>query len=68
MTKALKPTHIKALNVELMELFRQHKVGLITDVEFLQYCQEIQDSYAKLDMTGLYDGNGIRFTSNPFVK
>lgn len=68
MTKALKPTHIKALNVELMELFRQHKVGLITDVEFLQDCQAIQDSYAKLDMTGLYDGNGIRFTSNPFVK
>ena len=68
MTKARKPTHNEELHVELMEIFRQHSTGLITDIEFLQNCQILQGLYAKLDVTDLYDGNGIRYTSNPFTK
>jgi hypothetical protein len=68
MTKQRKPTHNAELHVELMEIVRQYSTGLITDIELLQSCQTLQDLYAKLDVTDLYDGNGIRYTSNPFTK
>ena len=68
MTKQRKPTHNAELHVELMEIVRQYSTGLITDIELLQSCQTLQDLYAKLDVTDLYDGSGIRYTSNPFTK
>ena len=68
MTKQRKPTHNAELHVELMEIVRQYSTGLITDIELLQSCQTLQDLYAKLDVTDLYDGSGIRYTSNPFIK
>jgi len=68
MTKQRKPTHNAELHVELLEIVRQYSTGLITDIELLQSCQTLQDLYAKLDMTDLYDGSGIRYTSNPFTK
>lgn len=67
MTKARKPTHNAELHVELMSIVKQYTTGLITDIELLQCCQTLQDLYAKLDVTELYDGNGIRYTSNPFA-
>lgn len=68
MTKARKPTHNAELHVELLSIVRQYSTGLITDIELLQCCQTLQDLYAKLDVTELYDGNGIRYTSNPFTS
>jgi hypothetical protein len=68
MTKQRKPTHNAELHVELLEIVRQYSTGLITDIELLQCCQTLQDLYAKLDVTKLYDGSGIRYTSNPFTK
>ena len=68
MTTQLKPTHNAELHVELLEIVRQYSTGLITDIELLQSCQTLQDLYAKLDVTDLYDGSGIRYTSNPFTK
>jgi hypothetical protein len=68
MTKQRKPTHNAELHVELMQIVRQYSTGLITDIELLQCCQTLQDLYAKLDVTDLYDGSGIRYTSNPFTK
>jgi hypothetical protein len=68
MTKQRKPTHNAELHVELLEIVRQYSTGLITDIELLQSCQTLQDLYAKLDVTDLYDGSGIRYTSNPFTK
>jgi hypothetical protein len=68
MTKQRKPTHNAELHVELMQIVRQYSTGLITDIELLQSCQTLQDLYAKLDVTDLYDGSGIRYTSNPFTK
>jgi hypothetical protein len=68
MTKQRKPTHNAELHVELLEIVRQYSTGLITDIELLQCCQTLQDLYAKLDVTELYDGSGIRYTSNPFTK
>jgi hypothetical protein len=68
MTKQRKPTHNAELHVELLEIVRQYSTGLITDIELLQCCQTLQDLYAKLDVTDLYDGSGIRYTSNPFTK
>ena len=68
MTKQRKPTHNAELHVELVQIVRQYSTGLITDIELLQSCQTLQDLYAKLDVTDLYDGSGIRYTSNPFTK
>ena len=68
MTTVRKPTHNAELHVELLEIVRQYSTGLITDIELLQSCQTLQDLYAKLDVTDLYDGSGIRYTSNPFTK
>ena len=68
MTKQRKLTHNAELHVELLEIVRQYSTGLITDIELLQCCQTLQDLYAKLDVTDLYDGSGIRYTSNPFTK
>lgn len=68
MTKQRKPTHNAELHIELLEIVRQYSTGLITDIELLQCCQTLQDLYAKLDVTDLYDGSGIRYTSNPFTK
>jgi hypothetical protein len=68
MTTVRKPTHNAELHVELLEIVRQYSTGLITDIELLQCCQTLQDLYAKLDVTDLYDGSGIRYTSNPFTK
>ena len=68
MTKQRKPTHNAELHVELLEIVRQYSTGLITDIELLQCCQTLRDLYAKLDVTDLYDGSGIRYTSNPFTK
>ena len=68
MTKQRKPTHNAELHVELLEIVRQYSTGLITDIELLQSCQTLQDLYAKLDVTDLYDGSGICYTSNPFTK
>ena len=68
MTTVRKPTHNAELHVELLEIVRQYSTGLITDIELLQCCQTLQDLYAKLDATDLYDGSGIRYTSNPFTK
>ena len=68
MTTVRKPTHNAELHVELLEIVRQYSTGLITDIELLQCCQTLQDLYAKLDVTELYDGSGIRYTSNPFTK
>ena len=68
MTKQRKPTHNAELHVELLEIVRQYSTGLITDIELLQCCQTLQDLYAKLDVTDLHDGNGIRYTTNPFTK
>ena len=68
MTKQRKPTHNAELHVELMQIVRQYSTGLITDIELLQSCQTLQDLYAKLDVTDLYDGSGIRYTTNPFTK
>jgi len=68
MTKQRKPTHNAELHIELMQIVRQYSTGLITDIELLQSCQTLQDLYAKLDVTDLYDGSGIRYTSNPFTK
>ena len=68
MTKQRKPTHNAELHVELMQIVRQYSTGLTTDIELLQSCQTLQDLYAKLDVTDLYDGSGIRYTSNPFTK
>ena len=68
MTKERKQYHNAELHVELMQIVRQHSTGLITDIELLQSCQTLQDLYAKLDVTDLYDGNGIRYTTNPFTK
>ena len=68
MTTVRKPTHNAELHVELMSIVKQDSTGLITDIELLQCCQTLQDLYAKLDVTDLYDGNGIRYTSNPFTK
>jgi len=68
MTKQRRPTHNAELHVELMQIVRQYSTGLITDIELLQSCQTLQDLYAKLDVTDLYDGSGIRYTSNPFTK
>ena len=68
MTKQRKPTHNAELHIELLEIVRQYSTGLITDIELLQSCQTLQDLYAKLDVTDLYDGSGIRYTSNPFTK
>lgn len=68
MTTVRKPTHNVELHVELMSIVKQYTTGLITDIELLQSCQTLQDLYAKLDVTDLYDGSGIRYTSNPFTK
>ena len=68
MTKERKQYHNAELHVELMQIVRHHSTGLITDIELLQSCQTLQDLYAKLDVTDLYDGNGIRYTTNPFTK
>ena len=68
MTKQRKPTHNAELHVELLEIVRQYSTGLITDIELLQSCQTLQDLYAKLDVTDLYDGSGIRYTTNPFTS
>jgi len=68
MTTQRKPTHNAELHIELLEIVRQYSTGLITDIELLQSCQTLQDLYAKLDVTDLYDGSGIRYTSNPFTK
>ena len=68
MTTVRKPTHNAELHIELLEIVRQYSTGLITDIELLQCCQTLQDLYAKLDVTDLYDGSGIRYTSNPFTK
>jgi hypothetical protein len=68
MTKQRKPTHNAELHVELLEIVRQYSTGLITDIELLQCCQTLQDLYAKLDVTELYDGSGIRYNTNPFTK
>lgn len=68
MTTVRKPTHNAELHVELMSIVKQYSTGLITDIELLQCCQTLQDLYAKLDVTDLYDGSGIRYTSNPFTK
>lgn len=68
MTKQRKPTHNAELHVELLSIVRQYSTGLITDIELLQCCQTLQDLYAKLDVTDLYNGSGIRYTSNPFVS
>jgi len=66
MTKVRKPTYNEELHVELMKVLSMYNTGLITEIELLQYCKPIQEGYAKLDVSGLYDGNGIRYTSNPF--
>ena len=68
MTKQRKQFHNAELHVELVQIVRQYSTGLITDIELLQSCQTLQDLYAKLDVTDLYDGSGIRYTSNPFTK
>jgi len=68
MTKQRQPTHNVELHVELMQIVRQYSTGLITDIELLQSCQTLQDLYAKLDVTDLYDGSGIQYTSNPFAN
>ena len=68
MTTVRKPTHNAELHIELLEIVRQYSTGLITDIELLQSCQTLQDLYAKLDVTDLYDGSGIRYTTNPFTK
>ena len=68
MTTVRKPTHNAELHIELLEIVRQYSTGLITDIELLQCCQTLQDLYAKLDVTDLYDGSGIRYTTNPFTK
>ena len=68
MTTQRKPTHNAELHIELLEIVRQYSTGLITDIELLQSCQTLQALYAKLDVTDLYDGSGIRYTSNPFTK
>jgi hypothetical protein len=67
MTKQRKPTHNAELHVELLSIVRQYSTGLITDIELLESCKTLQDLYAKLDVTELYDGNGIKYTSNPFA-
>ena len=68
MTKQRKQFHNAELHVELVQIVRQYSTGLITDIELLQSCQTLQDLYAKLDVTDLYNGSGIRYTSNPFTK
>jgi hypothetical protein len=67
MTKALKPTHNEELHIELLSIVKQYSTGLITDIELLQACQTLQNLYAKLAVTDLYDGNGNKYTSNPFL-
>ena len=67
MTKQRKPTHNAELHIELLSIVRQYSTGLITDIELLECCQTLQTLYAQLDVTELYDGNGIRYTHNPFV-
>jgi hypothetical protein len=67
MTKTRGPFHNDELHVELMSIVQQYTTGLITDIELLQCCQTLQDLYAKLDVTQLYDGSGIQYTSNPFA-
>lgn len=67
MTVKRKPTHNPELHVELLEIVRQYSTGLITDIELLESCKTLQDLYAKLAVTDLYDGNGIRYTHNPFA-
>jgi hypothetical protein len=67
MTKQRKPTHNARLHVELLSIVRQYSTGLITDIELLESCKTLQDLYAQLDVTELYDGNGIKYTSNPFA-
>jgi hypothetical protein len=66
MTKVRKPTHIEVLHKELLSVINQYNTGLITDIELLLYCQPLQEIYAKMDLSGLYDGNGIRYDTNPF--
>jgi hypothetical protein len=66
MTKVRKPTHNEVLHKELLEIVHMYNTGLITDIELLQYCQSQQEIYAKMDITGLHDGNGIRYVTNPF--
>ena len=67
MTKQRKPTHNAELHVELLSIVQQYSTGLITDIELLESCKTLQDLYAKLDVTQLYDGNGIQYTYNPFA-
>ena len=67
MTVQRKPTHNAELHVELLSIVRQYSTGLITDIELLESCKTLQALYAKLAVTELYDGNGIKYTSNPFA-
>ena len=66
MTKVRKPTHNEVLHKELLSVINQYNTGLITDIELLLYCQPLQEIYAKMDISDLYDGNGIRYVTNPF--
>ena len=68
MTK--KQWHLPELHAKLLDVVSQYSTGLITDIEFLQFCQEIQGMYAEQDLTGLSDPNtGLRFPKgfNPFA-
>jgi hypothetical protein len=67
MTVQRKPTHNAELHVELLSIVRQYSTGLITDIELLESCKTLQDLYAALDVTELYDGAGIKYTRNPFA-
>ena len=67
----MKRWHIPELHAKLLEVVKQYSTGLISDIEFLQCCDQIKEMYAEHgDLSELCDPNtGLRYPKgfNPFA-
>ena len=57
MSKERKQRYVQHLHTELVDALKQHSSGLLTDVELLLCCEQLQGLYAELDLSRLRDPN-----------
>lgn len=55
------PQTKETLNAELHDIIKQYCSGLLTDVDIVNICTKLKDTYAGLDMSNQLDPNtGLR--------
>ena len=63
--RGLMPQTKEALNAELHDIIKQYCSGLLTDVDIVNICIKLKDTYAELDMSNQLDPNtGLRYRND----